>query len=575
MSEQATNLPTASAADSGPVLAPAELQDFVRFLGQLLNAASLYGPGHKMAQQALDESFRRLTGFFQTHESLVFSMIDGSLLLEDCTIDTRNGMAATFVRRLGAQSIESFVVDKSVTREELGALMEIIGTPPDKLRAEGGFAGALSKRGIVSIRASAASFQKVSESDLVLKKDDLMQQLATAAAGAAPDKPQTIEQIVAFLKGDAPGSSGDGGKGGGKDASSPEADADKLADMILKSADIRPDAATVDGGESLIDLVVGSLRRQAQQLLDSPAVRTQQGRKNISKTLLLLEKNILDKLRAMAGAALDVEPVEEAFEDMRNDLAIDALATEYMKKRTAVEGAEEKILKHMRRSAGRGGDAEAALQERLLEEGLTPEGWQQLQIRSGAAAEAKHPSAAAPAPGLGGTGPGPGGGIGLEGVQMLAMLLTQLDSMLDPAAASGGGELAAEVVKDIDAHVDRVVEQTERQLEEFAGVIQSMAGAAETSEPQRQRDLSRKRLLEILAEVIQELCQPLSVINCTIEMVATKRLGELNVDQEEMLKLSASSGERLKHLVEKLREICGNPESRSPDAGILDMVYSR
>lgn len=565
----------AAPAPKPPDFAPQDLQEFVRLLGQVLGAAGLYGINHKIVQQALTDSYARLAGFLQAHDSLSFAVVEGNLLLEGCSIDTRNPQAAGFVKRLQVQNVESFDLVKTVTREELGKLLEILATPPDKLKADGTFAEVLAKRGLGNVRANTVSFQKVSQTDLVMKKDDLINELANVAAtvAGAPEKPKTIEQIVAFLKGDV-GGDGTGGRGGGKDGGSPEADADKLADMILKAADIRQDTAQVEGGESLVDLVVGSLRRHAQQLLDSPAARTQQGRKNIAKTLMLLEKTVLDRLRTMAGEAeVNADPVIEAIEDMKNDLQVDALATDYMKKRAQVEGVEGKILKYLRRNAGRE-NAAAGLQDRLMAEGLTPAGWQQLQVRSGSE------TPPVPPPGGGGgaasaAGGGPAGGIGMESVQMLAMLLTQLDSMLDPTKAQGGAETLPDVVKKIDENVTQVTEQTEKQLTELAGVVGSMAAVAETADQQWQQALSRKRLLEILAEITQELCQPLSVINCTLDMMVSKRLGDINESQQEMLELSAKNGVRLQHLVEKIREICGNPESRTPDKAILDMVYSR
>ena len=100
-----------------------------------------------------------------------------------------------------------------------------------------------------------------------------------------------------------------------------------------------------------------------------------------------------------------------------------------------------------------------------------------------------------------------------------------------------------------------------------------MAKAAETAEQQQQKDMSRRRLLELLAEITQEIFQPLSVIRGTNEMLLRGVLGVIAADQAAMLQLSEASTERMQHLAEQLRDICGNPKGRSPDAKVLDSIY--
>jgi hypothetical protein len=85
--------------------------------------------------------------------------------------------------------------------------------------------------------------------------------------------------------------------------------------------------------------------------------------------------------------------------------------------------------------------------------------------------------------------------------------------------------------------------------------------------------MSRRRLMEILAEMGQELCQPLAVINCTLGLVVSENIGPVTVEQREMLTLAINSEEKLKQLADRLMELSGVPTTLSPDAKIQTSLY--
>lgn len=82
-------------------------------------------------------------------------------------------------------------------------------------------------------------------------------------------------------------------------------------------------------------------------------------------------------------------------------------------------------------------------------------------------------------------------------------------------------------------------------------------------------------MIEFLAEIVQELRQPLSVVTSVVDALKGGMLGNLSTPQSEMLSLAGSSAERLDHLIDKVAEITGMPEGLLPDAKILDSVYGR
>ena len=79
----------------------------------------------------------------------------------------------------------------------------------------------------------------------------------------------------------------------------------------------------------------------------------------------------------------------------------------------------------------------------------------------------------------------------------------------------------------------------------------------------------------LLAEIVQELCQPLSVINCSIEMIKSSHLGAVSDSQLEILNLASTSGDRVKLLVDKLLELSGLPTTMTPDADIQSSLYRK
>jgi hypothetical protein len=545
----------------------------MRQLGQAWNSTTFYGVAHKITRQSLDEVFSLLEPVLSAQPSLTFSLVENGLLVEGKAVDLRNAPIAAFAKRLGQFGLDNFDLVRGFSRQELQAFFEILGTPPDRLKTEGSIPEILSRRGLAHVQVRVASFQRITDSDVVLKKEDLMQELSAAAAAGSGETSKSIEQIVAFLKGGtgAPASGGESGAGtkegaggGSATVSSPETDAGKLAELILSSTEIRA-AVEAAGGESLMDLVVGSLRRQVADLFETPAARTKQGKKNIAKTLLVLEKALLDRLRDMAGgAAMDTTPLEEAFEEAQNDLAADSLASDYMKKRAAMEAAEKKVVRFLKRNAGKDGAAEAALHERLLEEGLKPGEWKQLQV------SVKPPARDGTAGG--GSGIGAGNGPGME---MLVNLLAEMDTVL--LSQKGDAEERRQKIEEIAEKIDRqagaVADSVEKHLDDMAAVVDGLTYAVENHD-QQQREMSRRRLLEVLAEVVQELFQPLSVINAAVEMLLARHLGAINEEQAALLRLSNSNGQRLAHLADRLRSICGNPAGRTPDGKILDKVYA-
>ena len=84
--------------------------------------------------------------------------------------------------------------------------------------------------------------------------------------------------------------------------------------------------------------------------------------------------------------------------------------------------------------------------------------------------------------------------------------------------------------------------------------------------------MSRKRLLTILAEVVQELCQPLSVISCSLGMISGNNLGDVAAAQLDMLKLAEESAAKMAILIDNLQQVAGLPSGLTPNRDIQDTL---
>ncbi len=552
------------------VMSGVEAEKLLRIIGLALSNTSLYGASHSVSKKACEDAFKELSESFKKYQEVAFSINENGIMANSATVDLRNRLIKTFVDRLKEIDLNSFSIKRGISQEKFEALMKLFNTKPEEIKKAGGFATAAAGAGLDSVRVTTVSYVQVTEDEVVLSKDDMHDQSMVSAVNAAAESAAVnVDTILAFLRGDVSTTQ----KGVVEGMQSMATDADKLADLIMKSAEVQQGAVDVDGGETFAEIVVGCLKRAYDGVSQSPEMKTQKGKKKFTKTLMLLEQEVLEKMRAQRGVT-DIEAeqiVTEAIEEMADDLTIDALAEEYMKKRNAIEANEKRILRFIK-SKGAGKITETDLLEKLKEGGLSIEGWHELMIKSGIG-------------GGSGMGIGKGGGGGMAAVGHLAMLLEHLEETIikkDEDGKTESGKEAAgkleESLREVSHEVDNLVVQTEKKIENLVQKVKAEDAAEEAEEKgaakQQAPKMTRKQLLEFLAEIVQELCQPLVVIGCSIDMIASRSLGEITDAQSEMLKLAVDSGAKLQKLINKLLEISGLPATLQPDTKIQASVYN-
>jgi hypothetical protein len=517
-------------------------------MGQVVNNAALYSPEHKLTVQAFEHSYTCLLKVLELVPRLNLSMADGNLLVDGKPPGVSNPFINVLAAKLDQLEIAGFSLLKGMAMEEFGKLMELLITTK---AVEGtGFADMLTESGLEHVYAERVKYERVSEGDVVLDKDE--------AAKGKSDKvaADTVQQIMAFLRGDP--TSGEGGAGGGEGggpsdsiargiAGMANSSAEELAGMIMEAVTVRQKAVGIASGETLGDIVVGCLRRTFDGLLKDPASRTQKGKKQIKRTLMVLEKSILEKLHGLSpepDPALDAA-ISQAIEEMTDDVEIDGLSVDYAKKAQALEKTEKRMLRYMN-SHGEDVEAVKDLEARLTDSGLTMEGWRKLVVKSDAV-----------------TAPIPLGPQAPPEVGMLAILLKELNEMMaaPPDPKSLGRKLA-----EVDRQAKALHAVTEKHIKELADVV-----ATEPQDGQAGK-LSRKALVALLAEITQELCQSVSAIHCSVSMTLAGHVGDINEDQREVLTVAADCTHRLDQLLDRLIHVVGVPQGLTPDK---DMVYNK
>ena len=268
----------------------------------------------------------------------------------------------------------------------------------------------------------------------------------------------------------------------------------------------------------------------------------------IKKTMLLLEKEILDRLRGVAGdlSEEEMQSISRAVEEMVEQLDVDSLASEYVKRMAALKKAEARIQRYVERRGQQALSPEDPLGRALIESGLSPEGWSRLFVS------------------VGGPAPAATGVKVPQGISALAALLQELDELMKGTPET---DRVTGVMQRIGAEAETVAADAEAKISALESALaqqdQMLIGVEEAE--RLKIKLSRRKMLELLAEIAQELAQSLSAINCAVGMLLARHLGEINSDQAEVLQVAARCGERLDKLLERLVEIVGLPSGLAPE----------
>ena len=523
--------------------APAEKVAVLKMFGQILGNVNLYGLEHRITMNTLETSFEKLTALLAAQGSLSITMTESDFRVDGKVVPDKLTMLDAFRERLKALHAGGFTLNEGMTADEFVRLVMVLALPSTGGDEAGSLSEQLRGAGVTHIQSRVASVVEVGEDELVVQKDEVEE----AGYGEA-----VIDQIVAFLRGEPSG--GDSPLANiDKAAENPE----ELSDLIMQAVDVQRSPGNLADGESLGDIVVGCLRRAYDGLCRDKAFETKKGKKQVAKTLALMEESLLKKLRDFAGDAGEdaAEAVAETCEELREDVRTESLASDYAKRKEALEKAEQRILRHLKRQ-----DADqiekSSIGQKLAAGGLSPTQWQEFLIRS-----SKVPDV------------GLGGGDAVAG---LATVLSQLESVIESVGRTGDTDQTSQSIAEAVARVSQVIDTSASHAEEKIQALQDLARDARDADEGEDPEAGRKQrrsMLAFLGEIAQELRQPLAVISTTIDMLQRIELDAARQAEMQMLQLAHSSTERMDHLIARLTEVVGFPRDLTPDENIVADIY--
>ena len=531
---QENPVPPEPAADA-PAQGSAALE-FAEAFGTALLNVDLYGIHHRISITWLERSFESLMTALGAAKRVDIGVTeDDTLVVDGLAVETRNSRIVALVRRLRALRISGFAFKAGMDAEEFIKLVTYLTAARGAADSQESGEKALMEAGFTHVSPTRVVMMQVTESE---------EAAAAAEAGKGEARAgENVEQILAFLK----GSLGPDAPAAREAVAKTAMDAAALAELIMQATSLLQAGPDATAGESLGNIVVGCLRRTFDALNQSPASRTQKGKRDIKRTLAVLEDKILERLREYAKEGFEPAAAEVSaeIEEMREEMDIGGLVAQYMKSRRAADEREKSLLRVIGRGAG-GSEEQAELRERLVSEGLAPEGWHELVVKSETARQGEK----LPTP----------GGDGANST--LSVLVGQLARLMEGAASPETVELA----------IARVQREAEAAATRTARKIDALAARKEGS---RADEDQRREFLVLLREIVQELCQPLSVINATVQLLSTSRLGALNGPQRQAIALAVESGDRLYFLINRLIEVSGVPSDLNPDTPTIDSIYGK
>jgi signal transduction histidine kinase len=259
---------------------------------------------------------------------------------------------------------------------------------------------------------------------------------------------------------------------------------------------------------------------------------------DLSKALLLLEENVLERMRDLTG---DSDPeldrqIVQTIREMDENLGFEKAAVQYMEHRDAIEQNKQELKAFVQ---AHGTDVAEGL---LSETDFPATEWRRIVVDSGKAKGDGSPPIAA-------------------GINTLANVFEKLETLMKSDRTDGSK--VKDLLGEANENLDDTIFTTKEKLDVLSQHLKDDEGATIGGQG---RNMNQGELLAALAEVAQELMQPLTAINASLEMMLHGYVGEISEEQADLLGLASNSGEHLKYLMRELIEIVGCPANKGVDS---------
>ena len=363
---------------TGPDLDMVKIEEMIRSLGVVVNNTFLYGEDHGVTTQSIESCFSTISQTLDTYQKLTITKGEEGLMVGTQPVVQKNPLVASLIQRLADADISNLTLMAGLRREEFIALIGILTAKPGEIAQLGGLTKIFRQFKMEHIQTREVTYVEIDkESEEIIAKKEKEELEVTVV--------KQRKAVKAFLAG-AAGADAEGTMEGLEGVSG---DSDAMSEIIMEAADTRQktQAETPEMGveeKEFAEHVADCVRKAYGELMKTPGLKTQKAKKELIKTLADLEKQLFTKMQEMYEEVSDNDKstISDAVEGLVDELKIDSLATEYIKKRSAIEANEKKILRYLK-TKGLRELADTNLEAKLAEAGLTTEAWQKLLIKSG------------------------------------------------------------------------------------------------------------------------------------------------------------------------------------------------
>ncbi len=529
----------------------------LRSLGSVFDNRALYGSMHKVTIASLERAFETLTQALTNEATILFTITPDECHLNHHLVDHNVPIIGNLIDRLRAHEVSTLTLKQGLSADECIALVELISQTPAETAKEGGFATKLESDTFQHIESRKVTYVELTEEEVVTKKGS-----PPAAPEAQAERTASVMSYLGVHEEDV--SAADTAVA--SEIQTLIENPSELGSLIVQSAgsslNMELPSSTPVATEELkifVDKIVTCLERTFNVLKTSKTARSQKGKKSIIKSLAALESNLCAVMQEVITPMdeSDLAPISDAIESMTDELAIDALASEYLRKRKLIEASEERLLRYISRQGSAIDDSD--LKTKLLDGGLSSWNWETLLLSSGAETSE---------------------GNALESLTKHMPEFKRLHDMLAQLAecfsdvnekSSLSPDEIKKMISQIEERVERLIENTRKRMENLAShVSEERTGNIIGGEELPKH--SRRQLLELIAEIVQELCQPLSVIQCSFDVLLTGQVAEVSQAQRELLSMAHRSAKRLDLLIHDLVAIVGTPADLVPKERTKDLT---
>ncbi|GEM_PF-1806157 len=533
--------------EQDPTVAPAGSIEAVcavlHSLGYVIANTNLYGIQHKVTQSKKMDSLTLLRNYFKEFGAIDIAMHPDGFLVHNTPIGGQSSPTQLLRGRLSGLGIDNLTLLPELQDVEFDNLINLLAKPSPKVGDTEACLTLIEAARFTNIKTAKYTYQRLAEDETVTTlSDETPDAEAEAAAREA-----IVKQIFSYLTGDAPTDADLSSLCNRSDT------ADLLAQGILDAV-----GRSDPNGQATAASLTEALQRACAGMMLNPSSRTQKGRQNVKRILQQVETKLKDQITGNAHAEEASEAISTTVEDLTESLEIEGVVTRFIKQKALAQASEERLRRQVRRASKDETDLEV-LREKLFAAGLTEDDWETLVIGGDDApvddATAREAAAA-----------------------RAARLLSLVENLKQASTANADGSRATDTAS--SQALILANQQVNESIGDAHAKIQTLKTLlAHPPHPEHEKSsnrITKRKLRNVLAELGQELRQPLTVINATISMTLKKHQAEAPDDPvTSLLELAASSGDQMDILIERMVEIAGFPKELTPDSAILDSLYHR